>query len=516
MRKSYIIFAVIAIFLPVTLFAQTLTNREIRHINEKVLFVIDEYERLASIPTRDAEYEFKSLFVDNAPIVSDIMGNLSYLNTISIDDYIKHLKSTDIYTEIRDVQKHTMKYDKDKWHIAISFRKQLYYYDEFGVYFDVRRYYAGNDLDVTMNLVYDRTDDICYIESIDCSPNSSIEFPRGRFIIIDQKNSAVRSRDVRYLNMLKADEKILHFDDNGYAIYRQNTEFTIDDFDVEVKKSIDSERVSESYDFVKFAFEPRVQRAKFRMAFAPFAYKVSNSDNVAAKSSAFDVGVDYGLTFRSLGTSKMGVYIGAGLSFSNISLALNTPISYSYTISSYDSNTGMYNPSKYDYKITDAKEKVQFVDLFVPIYFEMEHRLGSNKRLVFNWNVGLKSYVNLSATAKTPYTATFSVNASSTQKTFEKFIEPNTYAKNLFDVSAMVNAGVDYNILNNRVYVTANLGYEYGILNSYESNKTPYHNAIIPKITGSGIEHVAVHSLISGIKAKRSAMWISLGVKLKF
>ena len=79
-----------------------------------------------------------------------------------------------------------------------------------------------------------------------------------------------------------------------------------------------------------------------------------------------------------------------------------------------------------------------------------------------------------------------------------------------FDVS------VDYNILNNRVYVTANLGYEYGILNSYESNKTPYHNAIIPKITGSGIEHVAVHSLISGIKAKRSAMWISLGVKLKF
>ena len=331
MKKNYVIIAIIALLLPVMLSAQTLTNSKKRHINAKALYVISEYERLASLPSSDAQYEFRALFGDKATVVSDIMGNLTYLNPISIEEYIKELKASRVYTEISNVQRLSMNYDKEKWRMAISFKKQLAYYDELGVDFDVRRYYAGNDLDVIMNLVYDNVDDVCYIESIECKPNSSREFPRGRFIIVDRKKS-IRYRDSRYFSMLKANDKSLYFDENGLAIYGQNTVFTVDDVDVEVKQSIDSERTTNAYDFVKFAFEPRIQRAKFKLAFAPIAYTVSCGDNIAAKSSAVDVGLDYGLMFSSLGNSKMGLYAGAGLSFSSISLSLKKEVAYSYSL----------------------------------------------------------------------------------------------------------------------------------------------------------------------------------------
>ena len=101
--------------------------------------------------------------------------------------------------------------------------------------------------------------------------------------------------------------------------------------------------------------------------------------------------------------------------------------------------------------------------------------------------------------------------------TFDSFIVPNTYAKNLFDLSGVANLGIDYNVVKNRLYVNASVGYEHGIMSSYESNKQVYSNPVLPKVNKNGIvEHVAVNSLISGLTIKRQALWISLGLKYKF
>lgn len=147
----------------------------------------------------------------------------------------------------------------------------------------------------------------------------------------------------------------------------------------------------------------------------------------------------------------------------------------------------------------------------------MEHRLGANKRMLFTWNLGVKSYINLSAKASTPYTATFTVVGEEITQVFDSFIQPNTYAKNFFDLSLVANIGIDYKVLGNNLYATANIGYEYGIFNSYMSDKSTYSTPVIPIVNSdNSINHIAVNSLISGLSAKRNALWISLGVKYKF
>ena len=521
MKRGYILFLLVALLLPGTLAAQTLTNQQKRNILDKVLTVVEEYERLASLAADGDEYEFKQLFVDGATVDSDIMGDISYMNSVTVDEYIKRLQSAGVYTEIRDVRKSELSYSERGWRIPISFSKQLYYYDSNGVYFNVRKYY-GEDINVVMNLLYNDETDMCYIESVNVRSNSSKQFPKGKFLIVDNNGRSEYSRADRYFHMLKADNAPLSFDENGYAIYGANTQFTVDDYDVEVIHNNKEERATEAYNFVDFDFVRRSQRAKLKLAYAPFAYNVSGNDRLSkSKSNAFDVGIDYGFTFSSRRKSKMGMFFGAGLSFSSVTLGLGKELKNTHVVPSLNTNTGMYEMNSYTYTITNAVEQVSYMDLYVPVYFEIEHMLGSKGRVMLSWNFGVKSYLNLSAKAKTPYTVTFNtlVNKESIEltTTFESFIDPNTYEKNLFDLSAIANLGVDCNVVKNRLYVNASVGYEHGIMDSYVSNKQVYSNPILPKVNKNGsVEHVAVNSLISGLTINRQALWISLGLKYKF
>ncbi len=522
MKRGYILFLLVTLLLPVTLAAQTLTNQQRRNILDKVLTVVEEYERLASLATDGDEYEFKQLFVDGATVDSDIMGDISYMTPVTVDEYIKRLQSAGVYTEIKDVIKSELSYSERGWRIPVSFSKQLYYYDNNGVYFNIRKYY-GQDINVVMNLLYNDETDMCYIESVNVRNDSPKQFPKGKFIIVDNNGRSVDSRADRYFHMLKVDNAPLSFDENGYAIYGANTEFAVDDYDVEVTQVVDEDRATEAYDFVDFNFVRRSQRAKLKLAYAPFAYNVLGNDKLAKpKSNAFDVGIDYGFTFGSGRKSKMGMLFGAGLSFSSVTLGLGQELKNTHVVPVLNTATDMYDMNSYTYNITNAIEEVSYVDLYVPVYFEIEHMLGPKGRVMLSWNFGVKSYLNLSAKVKTPYTVTFSTLINNNPvgehtMTFDSFIVPNTYAKNLFDLSGVANLGIDYNVVKNRLYVNASVGYEHGIMSSYESNKQVYSNPVLPKVNKNGIvEHVAVNSLISGITMKRQALWISLGLKYKF
>ena len=88
----------------------------------------------------------------------------------------------------------------------------------------------------------------------------------------------------------------------------------------------------------------------------------------------------------------------------------------------------------------------------------------------------------------------------------------------MIDLSATSNLGVDYNVVKNRLYINAAIGYEYGFWDSYVSDKPVYSKPIMPKVNkeDNSIDHVAVNSMISGLSLRRQALWISLGVKYKF
>lgn len=54
--------------------AQTLTNRDRRHVNTRVLNIIEEYERTAAVNDDDTEYMFLDLFDnDQMQIICDVI-----------------------------------------------------------------------------------------------------------------------------------------------------------------------------------------------------------------------------------------------------------------------------------------------------------------------------------------------------------------------------------------------------------------------------------------------------------
>lgn len=542
MKRACLIVVALCLMLPMVSSAQTLSNSQKRLINEKVWNTIEAYEGYMSMRDKnETKYIFAPLFTEDAEVICDVLGVLPYLEMMSVEDYIQKVADNTggrgISARIYDVRMSKFQYLDGKWIVPVTFKKQLSYFDNNGIYFDINRYYQGDILDMTMNILYDEATDECHIKSINGDVAPSPVFPKGRYIIIEEDKVGgdnISGRDRRLLASLKADGKELSFDEDGIGIYNKDTHFGIKDIDVKVSPIADMSQSTEAYDIISFDLKKRSSRLKLRAAYAPFAYKVSNAGEALSKpkSNAFEVGIDYGTTFVIGRNSKMGFYIGAGVSFSNLKLNAKSGATYTYNTSVKDN--GIYRPLNVKYTIHSAEESVSYTDIFVPIYFEAEHRLDAKSRFVITWNVGLKPYLNLQAKVKNPYMVTFSVSDNyegnylpddkyTANKEFDNFIEPNSYKKNLYDASVFGNLGLDFGAVPNVLYIALQVGYERGFLKSYESDKSAYlgdnQYPIVPEMDEAGMKvtgHQAVSSLISGITTERNALWISLGVKLKF
>jgi hypothetical protein len=129
--------------MPTLLLAQSLTNKQRRIINSKVLSIIEEYEQYAALYDDEAAYYFGELFTDDATIVSDMIGAPSYLRGISSDDYINQLMTNSVNTTvaIRDVSKGQIYYANGKWIIPVRFKKSISYIDNNGYIFSVSDFY---------------------------------------------------------------------------------------------------------------------------------------------------------------------------------------------------------------------------------------------------------------------------------------------------------------------------------------------------------------------------------------
>ena len=106
--------------------------------------------------------------------------------------------------------------------------------------------------------------------------------------------------------------------------------------------------------------------------------------------------------------------------------------------------------------------------------------------------------------------------------TFDRFVEANSYGKKTFDLSVAANIGVDINIWKRKIYCTVGGGYEFGIMNCFVSDGTQYYgNGSFPfavKLSNDHTkieEHVAVHSMISGLSLSRRGIWFTTGLKFK-
>jgi hypothetical protein len=175
------------------------------------------------------------------------------------------------------------------------------------------------------------------------------------------------------------------------------------------------------------------------------------------------------------------------------------------------------------YQINGASEAVKYTDFVVPVYFEVEHNV--NKWLMISWDFGVKGYYALGSQVVTPYSlvANASVNGGAQNNVMlasaadgrPVFVVPNSYAKNTIDLSATANLGADFNLYKRNIYAMLRVGYEYGILNSYQSDQRAFDQLTPVVYDADAGKHVAVNSLFSGQSFKRNALWISFGFKFK-
>lgn len=518
MRLRTTTILLVCMFMPLILAAQTLTNKERRAINSKLLTLIEDYERYASLYDDDAEYYFYELFDDNAEVVSDMIGSPSYLQSISATQYISQLRTYSIntITTIKDVTKGAMRYEDGKWYIPVNFKKSISYIDANGYNFSIGDFY-GTDFSVAMNVVYDEEEDRCLIASIDGSVDSDKEFPKGRFYIINKGDSY--NRNNRYMETLQIGNTPLVYSELGQAYVAQG-EPSVDDFDVKVTPEIVLQGYN--YDVVSFSFKRRLLRLRPRFSFAPImAYDVYNNNGLDVKSGAMEAGLDFGVTFPLGRKSKIGLYIGAGMSKSNLDLSYNSKtsvINYDYHILKYDEQSMAYGTDDlYRYTITGAKERIEYLDFCIPLYLDFEFSLG--KHLLMSFNFGAKAYLNMSARAIYPYTVEYTRNGIESEFAPDSFIITNSYKKQPYDLSGIANLEFDVNLYDGRIYLMVGAGYERGFTDSYKSNNHTYLGwkyPILPELNADGsVSDVAALSLISGLSTKRNIIWFNAGLKFK-
>ena len=79
MKRVYIIIYAVLLLLPISVGAQSLSNSERRHINYRVLSLIEEYERIASLYDDESAFYFESLFErgQESMVFCDMIGSES-------------------------------------------------------------------------------------------------------------------------------------------------------------------------------------------------------------------------------------------------------------------------------------------------------------------------------------------------------------------------------------------------------------------------------------------------------
>lgn len=510
----------VLLLLPISAGAQNLSNSEKRYINSRVLSLVEEYERIASLYDDEAEYYFETLF-EKGPesmVFCDMIGSESYLENIPVSEYIRQLRSyaSTVTTVLKDVRKGTMTYQDSLWHIPVTLKKSFSYIDNQGYVFSVADFH-NSDIEIQMHLIYDPESDTCVIRSIEGSLQSDKQFPKGRFLIIDRVNMAMDGPHLKYMSSLMIGNNSISYNEFGQAVLPSG-EPTIDDIDVEVL--VDTVNRGFNYDVVDFDFKQRKTRIKLRYGYSPNAFKVNNlSEDFEVKSPAMQLGFDIG--FAAAGRkSKFGLYTGVGVLMSNLYLGQNSREQYSYITSRLNSSL-LWESVKVNYELNSVNESVSYLDLFVPVYFEFEHRIGNY--LMLSWNLGAKGYYNLKADPG-EHNVSFKYSIGEVQpsssKEIVKIFDQNFYKHAMFDASVFGNIGLDINLLKKRIYLMLRVGYEYGFMPVYKSKLAPYFNSdnpasypIIYDLESN--QHIAVQPMVNGLDYSRRGLWLSGGIKFK-
>ena len=131
--------------------------------------------------------------------------------------------------------------------------------------------------------------------------------------------------------------------------------------------------------------------------------------------------------------------------------------------------------------------------------------------LVFD--IGAKMYVSLDRMCGNAFAEGIVDGESFTSV----YIDSASATSSKYDASLFFNAGVDYVIVPKRLYLEGKIGYEGGFRTIKFSGNESLQQGAFPVIyNGITGEDVLVAPILNDISIRKSALWIGVGLKLKF
>ena len=480
-------------------------------MNERLIDLVDNYERFSRFEGRSDSYSFLSLFRrPDVKVFCDYMASTDFGKEISVSDYVTLSQElADRFVQISDIRHGPYEYKDGHWHTMLEFNKRIDYEDEKGYTFSTNFPIAGGDYHIVAECVWMEDNEEFQIESINGRQNPSSSFPEGKFLIVQRKNEID--------NRVLSNGKPLVFNDYGFSIQGGNPSFEFDDDDYLLTQNL--EQGTDRYDILTFNMVPKRFRARGRLSLSPFgAYAVTTaSEDVKASSFAVEAGADIGYALSLAKSTKLAIYTGLGFSFSSISLSAEN-ISYGYDITTSGA-TGEPFTYRRTYDLQKVTEGIVLTDIAIPFFASLEHNFG--KKLAIVADAGVKIYLNTTASAR-PYHILGTVlgqeeEAYTIDQDFDRFVAPNQNTLNQFSVSLMAKAGIDYAFATGK-YAFIHVGYEHGLTESYSPEalrKWFDAGGIYPLVYYNGAD-VAVHSFLSGVSYRRGGVVMEAGIRIKF
>lgn len=495
-----------------SLSGQTLTTKQQRNMNMRLLELVEKYEMYSLAYDKAAVYSFIDLFENKDTEVYNDMLEFPE-KAVPVETYIRNLsKQENISVVIKNVGRGDYEYLEGAWHCAITFEKEISYNDANAVLFSSSEYY-GKDYVLTLDCKYIADKDRFVIAGIDGKMNSSVPHLPAEFDVI--------AYNTKQDNKLSSGGNPLKFNSFDQAFVPKNAIRPWND-DVRIKRTISA--ATDKYELVRLNFKYTHLRAKAKFTCsAGSVFSLSSPVDFSTKKSfGYEIGADFGYAIPFGKRMTMSIYTGIAYSSSKLSLT-SGGYEYSYMTSSHSGE--IYNRS---YKIESMTEGVNYSDIVVPLYFQFDHRL--TKDLLLSWDLGIKAYFNVGIKL-TPYHVKAVVSGDlanpSPEDAFEEidrdfsaFLFPANYGRAAADLSAVAGFGLNYNVYKGLVYVYAKVSFEYGVTKIHASENSPIYSedGMYPLVYSSmdGGKNIATRSYWDCISFHRQAFWPELGVMLKF
>jgi len=494
--------------------SQTLTNKDQRHMNLRLLSLIEQYESNATVYDEAARYAFMDMYKDmTAEVYSDLM-DYEAGQKISVEEYMNTLlKKQNVTIAMKNVSRKPYEWKDGAWHTTVTFEKSMTYNDENSILFSTEEQYKS-DYQISLNCMYDVESDRCYITSIDGSLPDSVTIVPRRFTIINHNSE----NDDR----LTYNEKPLTFNSFNQAFVAEGK---LEGWHQDIRIKADTLAKGHSYSLVNLRYKRKPWRMKARYAMTMGdAFEVSSPVNFnAVTSSATEMGIDLGLAVSGR-TTSFGFYVGAAMATSELSFEAG---GYNYSYATTDSQGVGYSRN---YNITKMTEGVKYSDIVIPAYISLDQRLF--KAVTLGFSVGAKVYLN-GETEVTPYHMEGSVSGRYTTGTvntgasdqfgdisgdYTAFLYPNSYTRNSTDLSVMGGVTLNVNLLRNSLFVYGKWAYEMGLTDVHKSDENPIYSAdsMFPMVYSAHKNmNIATRSFMDCVSYKRKAMWLEFGIMFK-